>query len=200
MHQSLWPLWLPFPISWARACANVAVFSMIAQGVVTSARKVDEPTDLIPIVLAGLLLHFVIIMLGHHCITKLISKKSNWFPGWLSWREGLNGSIVLVVELFSTTIFVVFLAATIDPSSSEAGRNFIKGVLAFFVLVAAYLYHYDFLVRQRRLTRRRGQKNHKSPTVVSAPAVSVDPIELELNQLRNQMGLTEKREDRCSLD
>ncbi|GET44167.1 hypothetical protein [Microseira wollei] len=106
MHPSLWPLWLPFPISWARAGANVAVFSAIAKGVAHSAREVDEPEDMIPIVLAGLLLHFAIILLAHLCITKLKDKKSGWFPRWLSWREGINGTIVLVVELLSTSIFL----------------------------------------------------------------------------------------------
>jgi hypothetical protein len=188
MHPSLWPLWLPFPISWARAGANVAVFSAVAKGVIQSALEVDEPEDIIPIVLAGLLLHFAIIVLGHHCITKLINKKSAWFPGWLSWREGINGSIVLVVELLSTSLFVVFLAVTIDSTESEAGRIFVLRVLAFFFIVAAYLYHYDFLVRQRRAARLA----RKYSTAMSAP-VPVDPVDVELNQLRGQMGLTQMR-------
>lgn len=198
MQQSLWPIWLPFPISWARASANVAVFSTIAQGVAASARKVDEPEDMIPIVLVGLFLHFAIIVLGHHCIAKLKGRKSGWFPGWQSFREGINGSIVLVVELLSTSIFVIFLAAAIDPYSNDAGKNFVATVLAFFVIVAAYLYHYDFLVRRRRTTR---QARKYLRVVSNSNPAPVDPVEVELNQLRGQMGLTQmKRKDRRGLE
>jgi len=52
------------------------------------------------------------------------------------------------------------------------------------VIVAAYLYQYDFWVRQRRATRKATQSNKRKQL-----PVPIDPIEAELDRLRLQMGM-----------
>lgn len=192
-RQSLWPVWFPYPISWARACANIAVFSAIMQSAAPSIRRSDEASDLVSIILAALVLHFFGIVLGHHCIIKLVKQKSNWFPGWLSWREGLNGSIILILELLSTSIFVGFLAVSINPYSANAGRNFLLMTMAFLIAVAAYLYHYDFLVRERRNAKMANRQTSKQKKSSLSPQ-TLDPIELELDRLRGEMGLNQMKQ------
>lgn len=210
-----WPVWLPYPINWVRALVNLFVASAIGKSASVALAdairdgEIDEPGELMAVItvltVTCLLFHFLLIVLGHHCITKLVHRHSRWFPRWLSWREGLNGFVVLVVQSLGTGIFIFFLAATFAPRTEEGMRTFVGLVGAGLLAVSAYLYHYDFLVRERRAVRKAAKrsqagsgnekvgrgKERPSPTAPKSVTPPPDPIDLELDRLRGEMGLNQ---------
>lgn len=211
-----WPVWLPYPISWARAFANLFVASVIGKASSTALMdairdgEIDDPGELMAVVtvlaVVSLLFHFLFIVLGHHCISKLVLQRSAWFPGWLSWREGLTGFVVLVLQSMGTGFFVFYLAVMVMPRTEEQVRLFVGLVGAGLLAISAYLYHYDFLVRERRAARKiakrsqaqsgnkkRGKGGNSSPSVPANSTPPPDPIEQELNQMRADLGLNQMR-------
>lgn len=213
VDETVWPVWLPFPISWVRSLANLFVFSAVTHtathSLLNSLREGESSgvlwSKLQIHTLICLLLHFFCMVLGHHCVVRrLIDKQDAWWPGWLSWREGVNASIVVVVELMGTGIFILFLGTVFPPQTIEQKRIFI-GLIGFaLVTIAAYLYHYDFLVRRHRAAKLaaklsqagNGKRVSKAPVkgryqppkpAPTPPPPPIDPIDLELQQLREQI-------------
>ena len=140
-----------------------------------------------------------------------MGRTTAWFPQWVSWREGLNGAIVLLLQLGGTLIFVLLLALILHRQleSQEVWAWFIRSAVVGLIAIGAYLHHYDFLVRERRAARevakrsqlqtqnqKRGNKSNSSsaaPLTGNPTPPPIDPIEQELNQMRADMGLNQMR-------
>ncbi|MCT7971473.1 hypothetical protein [Laspinema olomoucense] len=127
-----------------------------------------------------------------------------------SWREGVNGLIVLFVSLFVAfliatlvtggTLMVIFyiLAAVLGDSFTpelagvfgrQAGygvsQNLSFGIVTAWFAIATGLYRYESWAQQRRKSRKTTP--HPPFPVKSAP---VDPVDLDLDRLRSDLGLT----------
>ncbi|MCT7953660.1 hypothetical protein [Laspinema palackyanum] len=132
---------------------------------------------------------------------------------WQSWREGVNGLIVLFVSLFVAlllsilitggTLVLVFsiLAAVLDDSFTPElaglfGRHTAQGVspsLSFgmaivWFAIATGLYRYESWAQQRRKSRRKTPR----PPYQVKPA-PLDPVDLDLDHLRSDLGLTQMK-------
>jgi hypothetical protein len=119
--------------------------------------------------LSLLLLVFIVILpvvwiaLVHHCLHLLLTRflpavqspiigpTRGWFPGFMSWWEGVWGLCVTVAGIF----FGITLAAMFADASLEQVTR-IVAVAWFFC--AAYLYQLFYLVELRILTVRAAKK------------------------------------------
>jgi hypothetical protein len=130
-----------------------------------------------------------------------------------SWREGINGLIVLFVSLFVAillsilvtggTLVLVFsiLSAVLGDSftpelagvfgrhtASRVSQNLSSGMAMVWFAIATCLYRYESWAQQRRKSRR---KTPRPPSPVK-PA-PVDPVDLDLDHLRSNLGLTQMK-------
>lgn len=132
---------------------------------------------------------------------------------WHSWREGVNGLIVLFVSLFVAlllsilvtggTLVLVFsiLAGVLGDSLTPElagvfGRHTAYGVseslssgmaMVWFAL-ATGLYRYESWAQQRRKSRK---PTPRPPSPVKPPPV--DSVDLDLDHLRSDLGLTQMK-------
>lgn len=202
--KSQWSKWLPYPSSWLRAFVVVNSFKFLLPKTV--------PNIFINISLSGILLfsiaicwliHLPIVAYYHHVFTLILSRLKTWYPIWLfgyakiqqrlvavrirspwpgltSWQEGLNALIVLLIT-FPIGV-IIYIPLYMQYLSLEKLRSDPIYATTICVIVAAYLYQYDFCVRQHRATRKAAQENkRKQPPV--------DPIDIEIDQLRIRMGM-----------
>lgn len=127
---------------------------------------------------------------------------------WRHWREGLNAFIVTVVAItLSLAIAVIFIAS---PANRQ--ESFWKLNIALYSLPisAAYVYQYDLWVRIRRAEKlaKQAEKTAKQKQISKEtaqrkaakktpkpqnPQPPVDPIEVELNEMSSEFGMTSMR-------
>jgi len=129
-------------------------------------------------------------------------------PTKASWQEGINALIVLLAVGIAT---VVFWGVCYKITGPDVARDFRKFIFKMMWLVGpviiAYLYQYDFWARARRAAklakqaeklakekeaakRKATKKTSSKPKKSQPPA---DPIEVELNQLSADFGVTAMR-------
>jgi hypothetical protein len=145
--------------------------------------------------------------------TSLSKNHPRQFPTWSSWREGLLGVIIMGVSI-SIAFAVLFWYHPYlltdrhwvesyfwEDRSSRIPIRFLltkeeqEEIVAFWATIwlgsSAYLYQWDYLVRQKRDRQQKRQKaltenfSQAKKTVKS----EVDPVDIELNKLRGEMGL-----------
>ncbi|MCT7980146.1 hypothetical protein [Laspinema olomoucense] len=132
---------------------------------------------------------------------------------WHSWREGVNGLIVLFVSLFVAlflslvvtggTLVLVFsiLSAVLGDSltlelAGVFGRQvgysvsprLFFGMATVWFAIATGLYRYESWAQQRRKSRKTTP--HPPFPVKSGP---LDPVDLDLDRLRSDLGLTQMK-------
>lgn len=155
-----YPKWFPYPICWVKSLAlliylglslRVAVF----WGMLGTAIGIQHRA-----LLLVLLLPFVFLVVIHHICIGAKSKR-HWFPSWCSWRTALNAMIV--GSLAFTLAILIFYPLSSEFASQTSRYHFLTqqefdndavwyAVIA--LTVAAYLYHYDNLVRQSRKQKK----------------------------------------------
>jgi len=132
---------------------------------------------------------------------------------WQSWRESINGLIVLFVSLFVTfviatlvtggTLVLVFsILSTVlgDSFTPELAGVFGRhtayavsltlsfGMATVWFAIATCLYRYESWAQQRRKSRRT---TPRPPSPVKPPPV--DSVDLDLDHLRSDLGLTQMK-------
>jgi hypothetical protein len=90
-------------------------------------------------------LHLLLTRFSPKVQSPIIGTTTGWFPGFMSWWEGVWGLCVTIAGLF----FGITLAAMFGDGSLEQTTN-VVGVSWFFC--AAYLYQLFYLVELRILT------------------------------------------------
>lgn len=155
--------------------------------------------------LLNLVFQAIAITITHHWIARLRGKSRGWFPRWPSWREGLNGSIAVFLSFVAIAVPGILFVA-IFPQWLTI-RALVPVTLGGMLAIAAYLHQYDCWVRERRAAKKamrsqartgnkkRGKKREFSPSGSPANLTPppVDPIDLELDRLRGEMGMNQMR-------
>lgn len=168
---------------------------------------VSRGTFLLFAFFVNLIIQVFLVAIAHHWIARLQGKSRGWFPRWSSWREGLNGSIAIFLGGVVILIGAILLVALFPHWLTV--RTLIPAILVGALVINAYLHHYDYRVRERRAARKvakhsqakpgnkkRGKGGNSSPGPLPKPATPpppppVDPIDLELDRLRGEMGLNQ---------
>jgi hypothetical protein len=170
----MYPSWFPYPRSWMSA----VFLSIIAGGLSTAAAKIAEfgfylarnspRLDFIFVILAALS-PILFIAVAHHWLHIIIDRVTpapqstetteiSFFPGLISWWEGLYGWVVITLSLMITVGFLGFLFPYFNfikfINDWHKIENFFTPQTLVWVIVAAYFYQFEHLVRQRLLADR----------------------------------------------
>lgn len=170
----MYPSWFPYPRSWMSAI----FLSIIAGGLSTAATKIAEfgfylaknspRLDFLFIVFASLSPIFFIAV-AHHWLNIIMDRVApdtqsthttevSFFPGIISWWEGLYGWLVIILSLMITISVLGFLFPYFNfiayLSNWHELKNFFTPQTLFWVTVAAYFYQFEHLVRQRLSSNR----------------------------------------------
>jgi hypothetical protein len=198
-----WPVWIPYPQSWLRTFGLMLWLSLIARitlfwgrGIGFIAGAISGHMELLIIAgLVALIIPFVALTYLHHL---LWGKPSCHRPSWLAGRASFNeGAYALIVVFWASVISLAFTLPLVDweyvlnnyESTSFEGSYYNHIVLgnvfgAAWIASAAYIYHIRHLLRKRR---KPSQCSQLVTPRSSQP--KVDEIDVELNQLRGQLGL-----------
>ena len=201
-----WPAWFPYPISWLRGFVLSKSFSFLVTNGISEVR--DTGDFFILLGTAWLVqpflftfFHYLIAGTVEFGIAKLPSRLPTyshihqWLMGkrcsgaWRHWREGLNAFIVLFLAFnLSLVVAAVFIGTPVDRQWSLWKIGI---ALAFLPVAAAYIYQYDIWARQRRVAKQAAKTKAQEPVKRRSPVAdlpSVNPIEVELNQLAAESG------------
>jgi hypothetical protein len=184
--KNLYPKWFPYPSSWLRAIVTILILGPIgillcilgfwfgSFALLFGGFGGTSPWGLVAfwtIVLGFMLVPVTLITYIHHLLTLVFSPQSfpedrpRWQPRWISWQEGITGVITIGVS-FAIASFFVFLYRpdllsaynTLAPTE----RNFIFKVgTGIWIAAAAYLYHWDYLVRDKRKLKQQAKIRQK---------------------------------------
>jgi hypothetical protein len=197
----LWSPWIPYPRSWLRAFIASVALSLMALsmritgfwgGVLSMLR--DNPGPFVLLAGVGFLLPCILVALSHHLILGRRRTKRD------SLREGFNAAIIITVTTVLVLLCVIPLAGCIssERACSQLDDAQVGGVYALWLVISAYLYQYDYVIRSRR-TRSKPKHKPINPVdsakqVQKSIAPTVDPVEAELNAMKKQHEM-KKRKD-----
>lgn len=191
-----WPAWFPYPRNWVRAFATAMLMGLVGVSVRLTGfwgLVISSTTDrILPwIVLSclGLLAPFLLVAYAHNMIWgKSPTRWPQWLPSPSSLKEGLTALIVMFVAIIIGLVALLPFAECFIYAGEFECRPLTEGEVNFATAVwfisAAYLYQYDYLVRRRRVNKQKRSVAPRSTT--AAPS---NPVDIELNQLRGDLGL-----------
>ncbi|MFN6558871.1 MAG: hypothetical protein RMY28_003575 [Nostoc sp. ChiSLP01] len=209
LQKFYWPLWFPYPSSWVKALI-LALFLRVIIFLIDGTSKVGyriayfvNSLELFVMFTILLILSpIIIITFTHHCLHLLLSrflseiqapeigKTQGFFPGLMSWWEGLYAWLVIVIStliaIFFCAIFLPFFNINY-PQHLEYYKNFHNKIIVlfgfFYIFAAALIYQIEYLVRQRIIFAYSGNKTiQKNNTDLK--------IEKEFNKLPVEMDVT----------
>lgn len=212
MKISLWPAWLPHPIS----CLKGFVLSYTFSSTVKSYFPLQSGDSLVPILIGAWIwvallfgfLHWVFTAGANLLLRKMPQKHSfdnfrQHLTTWSSfkkphWKEGLNAFIISFVTSISVA-FVVFLIIpapsrvdAYNSNSYELRQTMIQvrfGLIPIgMTIFSAYLYQYDLWARRRRAAKQERRSQNSTAPVTNS--ITPNPIEQELNQLKAQPAMS----------
>ncbi len=209
-----WPLWFPYPSSWLKALI-LALFLRVIIFIIDSTSRVGyriayfvNSLELFVMFTILLILSpIIIISFTHHCLHLLLSrfiseiqapeigKTQGFFPGIMSWWEGLYAWLVIVIS----TLIAIFFCTIFLPSSNitytqslEYYRNFHNKIIVtfglFYISAAALVYQIEYLVRQRIISGY--SSNKKTDTNIYKTELKIDekisqlPVEIDVNKIK----------------
>ena len=165
----MYPSWFPYPRSWMSA----VFLSIIAGGLSTAANKIAEVgfylsrnsprLDFLFVVFA-ILSPIFFIAVAHHWLHIIMDRLApdpqsartieiSFFPGIVSWWEGLYGWVVITLSLLLTVSILGFLFPAFNfiefATDWHKIEKFFTPQTLVWVTIAAYFYQFEHLVRQR---------------------------------------------------
>ena len=180
--KSGYPKWLPYPTSWLRAIVTVFILGPIGVllsflgfwfgsfTLLFSNSGVLAPVSIVIFLTIGIgftMIPIALMTFAHHIAMLIFSQKSIssdrpwWQPGWVSWREGITG--VMVISISFAIAFLLLLLYRSDLltvyntlTASERDILFKVGT-TLWVVAAAYLFHWDYLVRAKRQKKQQAK-------------------------------------------
>lgn len=213
--KKLYPKWIPYPSSWLRAVILILVLgptgtliSLLGFWGGVETLLAGSTGDLLlsgvfqclAIAALVLLLPIAILAYVYHVLTLILNAKSisakhpRGFPTWRSWREGLTGVIVMGLSLSLSILVVLWYRPDLLGDRDFMTQSEKETIAAFgasiWFISAAYLYQWDYLVREKRSRQVKKRKPTATAIEKKSPlAKPVDEIDIELNKLRGEMGL-----------
>jgi len=189
--KSWWPVWIPYPSSWLRV---LSLFPLLPGAALTAvwpfiilARNEENSLSAIALlyILPVILLSIFLYTEGHHWLQSQKNRQPpRWFPHRTSWWAGFYAVLVLNITL------VVALLLAIPPDSRYDTQAQIEraNILSFLVwfATAAYCFQAELLIRRRFFSKKFASTAKASPR---NSARYIDPVEVELNQMRGDLGL-----------
>jgi len=220
--MNTWPKWLPYPISWIRALGLTYALAALVKSQFP-VRQNDSVVALliaawITVPFLFTFFHWVIASVARFLLTHLPAHPKiapvrqyltdRWSGSERShWREGLNAFIISFVAFVVSFLVVSFLTPV--PSKQDASeygsyllrRNVLRLRLDIIPIgmfvVSAYLYQYDLWARHRRAVKLAAKVKAQEPTKRRSPLTKnvpvPDPVNLELNQLRGESGMSQMK-------
>ncbi|WP_445173115.1 DUF4339 domain-containing protein [Microcoleus sp.] len=219
--MNTWPKWLPYPISWIRAFGLTYTLTVLVKSQFPL-RQSDSVVPVliaawITVPFLFTFFYWAIASVARFVLTHLPAHPKlapvrqyltdRWSGERSHWREGLNAFIISFVAFVVSFLVVSFLIPV--PSNTNAyqyssyllRRNVLRLRLQIIpigmFLVSAYLYQCDWWVRDRRAvtsaTKAKTQEPTKRRSSVTKNAPVPNPVDLELNQLRAESGMSQMR-------
>ena len=171
-------LWIPYPSAWMSALLLLLLTGMLTYGATAvfdlgSWLSRISPNLSLLLAIAALLTPMVLIAIAHHVLhlcldcffpdSKVDSRDANsgFFPGLMSWWEGMYGWFVIVLTtLLTLGILGSFTATHFDYyrmlydllRSWDKTRHFFTIPSFLWLVIAAYLYHFEFLVHRHLMS------------------------------------------------
>ena len=170
------PAWIPNFNSWMSAIFLL----LLVRGMKYMLRAILENTDYRFLKLLSLNSHAVlylliilspiaIIAIAHHILhisldlfipdsqTPEMKGRKFWFPGIMSWWEGLYGWLAIVLTMIiSTVIGVIVFSPNYYLSEMNSwwlgARNFFHPLMFIRLICVAYLYQFEQIVRQHLIS------------------------------------------------
>lgn len=169
-----WPSWIPDPNAWTSAILLI----LLTRGLAVVLKVIVEMGDFLihpspklgfllwicaslsPILLIAIVHHWLYRFLDHYYPTTRspeMAGTDGFFPGLMSWWEGLYGWMVLSLSLLASNAILIVILPTpklvynIYDFWAQKG-NLLTVSTLLQVIAAAYLYHFEYLVRQHLLS------------------------------------------------
>jgi len=209
-HNLHWPVWFPYPTSWLKALTLVMFLRVIifviekagkvSYNIISFTKSLELAVVLsILIILAPIpviafthnFLHLIISQFISKIQAPEIGKIKGFFPGLISWWEGLYGWLVIIISgliafLFCTLFLPIFNINYNQPIIYYTEyQRYIIGLFGFFYIsVGSVIYHLEYLVKRRYISV---YCLNKEP--ITNKNNTVSEVQTELNKLRNEMGI-----------
>ena len=119
-------------------------------------------SPIVVIAIAHNLLHLCLDLFFPDTQTPEMSTPKNiWFPGLMSWWEGLYGWLTITLAMiFSTVIGIILFSPSYYLSEMTNWwyglKNFFNPLMLIRLVCAAYLYQFEYLVRTHLITVGEG--------------------------------------------
>ncbi|MFN6536806.1 MAG: hypothetical protein RM021_010585 [Nostoc sp. EkiNYC01] len=210
-----WPLWFPYPSSWLKALI-LALLLRVIIFVVDSTGKVGyrivyfvNSLELFVMFTILLILSpIIIITFSHHCLHLLLSrfiseiqapeigKTQGFFPGIISWWEGLYAWLVIVISTLIATFFCTIFLPDFNLSYAqplEYYREFHNKIIVlfglFYIFTGALVYQIEYLVRQRIISAYSGNKatgtNKSNTDLKTDTELNRFAVEMDVNKIKS---------------
>ncbi|MEM8673142.1 MAG: hypothetical protein AAGF83_04630 [Cyanobacteria bacterium P01_G01_bin.67] len=170
------PSWIPNLNAWMSAI----LLLLLVRGMKVVLRAIFEHTDyqllkllsfnshavlylvivLFPIAVIAVahhLLHIVLDLFAPDSQTPEMSGRKYWFPGLMSWWEGLYGWLAIALTMIITSVIgIIIFSPNYYLSEMSAwwlgSKSFFNPLMLLRLFCTAYLYQFEHLVRQHLIT------------------------------------------------
>lgn len=218
-----WPLWFPYPSSWLKALI-LAFFLRVIIFIIDSTSKVGyriayfvNSLELFVMFTILLILSpIIIISFTHHCLHLLLSrfipeiqapeigKTQGFFPGIMSWWEGLYAWLVIGIS----TLIAIFFCTIFLPSdnitytrSLEYYRIFHNKIIVtfgfFYIFSAALVYQIEYLVRQRIISayssNKKTETNKHKTELNIGEKINRLPVEMDASKITTYISSNQEK-------
>lgn len=176
------PNWFPNAGSWMSAIFLLLLTGFLAVAIqytyllgFSFSTFANAPRVVIPFLILALLLPIISIAFTHHFLHLFLDRffpdtdsshaeeVRGYFPNLISWWEGLYGWMVLILATLIASGVLVFIYNSYSIVeqllnsivSWDKTKHILTVPAIVWVMIAAYLYHFDHLLRQRFMAAGR---------------------------------------------
>lgn len=211
-----YPIWFPYPISWGRALLALLWMCVFLYGVwffgawsYVLGFLTNDTVPSLRILWVGICSFILAFASFYGSLNEVINDHKTGKVHIFSLRNLWEGAYCLIVIISTLVNTVVMVGVITDVNSRtfyQSGISDEQATLIFLSMwiTAAYLYQIEYLIRQylsrfkkalRVKTKTHSQKRlqGRSPHQKQLPSCTIDPVELELNQMKGNLGLTQMK-------
>jgi len=188
--------WVIYPRSWLKTCFLYAMLLLSAKATAAlwnlayQIPPLPKPMAFVAweiLFISSVTSPIWTIAIVHHLYRLIFERRQlrsipiarRWFPPARSWREGWRGWRNAIVASLPVTL-TLYISYGREPLPEEFTITYLLAAI-YWTFAVAYLYQFDWL-------RDRPRCPLPKPKAATRP---LDPIAIELNQLRGQLGFTQ---------